>query len=302
VLGLSLVVDGPWVAADDLNISSTLATTSLQPAGTLTAPTVNLMGLKFVGVNANNATYTSAGQKPAFQIQTNDLNVSLTGNINGPIAGNTNWPLNSMDIMPLVTLAPVFVSVTANGGGFQAVNLRVLGDMIFDTAGTTTPFIGVPLTTGGFPAGGLQGNLGSQLITQSTGYTKIIGTPTLTLFGPPVAAQWPGGASFIAGTTLELLAPFYNAWSVASPPFGGVFFVAPYIALSGYIATSGTAWANFSTKPVTGDPTVYQIRQTGPNAFGFEATEAFVKNNYLLTVLGGAVCGVLGPTTWTVCP
>jgi len=99
-----------------------------------------------------------------------------------------------------------------------------------------------------------------------------------------------------------LLTPFYNAWSVASPPFGGVFFVAPYIALSGYIATSGTAWANFSTKPVTGDPTVYQIRQTGPNAFGFEATEAFVKNNYLLTVVGGAVCGVLGPTTWTVCP
>jgi hypothetical protein len=154
-----------------------------------------------------------------------------------------------MDIMPLVTLAPVFVSVTANGGGFQAVNLKVLGDMIFDTAATRTPFIGVPLTTGGFPAGGLQGNLGSQLITQSTGYTKIIGTPTLTLFGPPVAAQWPGGASFIAGTTLELLTPFYNAWSVASPPFGGVFFVAPYIALSGYIATSGTAWANFSTKP-----------------------------------------------------
>ena len=302
VLGLSLVVDGPWVAADDLNISSTLATTSLQPAGTLTAPTVNLMGLKFVGVNANNGTYTSGGQKPAFQIQTNDLNVSLTGNINAPIAGNTNWPLNSMDIMPLVTLAPVFVSVTANGGGFQAVNLKVLGDMIFDTAATRTPFIGVPLTTGGFPAGGLQGNLGSQLITQSTGYTKIIGTPTLTLFGPPVAAQWPGGASFIAGTTLELLTPFYNAWSVASPPFGGVFFVAPYIALSGYIATSGTAWANFSTKPVTGDPTVYQIRQTGPNAFGFEATQAFVKNNYLLTVVGGAVCGVLGPTTWVACP
>jgi len=27
-----------------------------------------------------------------------------------------------------------------------------------------------------------------------------------------------------------------------------------------------------------------------------------VKNNYLLTVVGGAVCGVLGPTTWTVCP
>jgi hypothetical protein len=302
VLGQSLVVDGPWTAGDDLNITGSLATTALKPAGVLTSPTINLMGLNFKGVNAAGNTYTSSGQKPTAQLVTNDLNVSLTGSINAGIAGNTNWPLNSMDIMPLVTLAPVFVSVTANGGGFQAVNLRVLGDMIFDTAGTTTPFIGVPLTTGGFPAGGLQGNLGSQLITQSTGYTKIVGAPTLSLFGPLFAAQWPGGASFIAGTTLELLTPFYNAWSVASPPFGGVFFVAPYIALSGYIATSGTAWANFSTKPVTGDPTVYQIRQLAPNAFGFEATTAFVKNNYLLTVVGGAVCGVTGPTTWTACP
>ena len=80
------------------------------------------------------------------------------------------------------------------------------------------------------------------------------------------------------------------------------FFDAPYIALGGFIATSGTAWANFSLQPVTGDPTVYQIRQPSPTSFGFEATTAFVKNSYLNTVTGGTVCTTTGPTTWTVCP
>ncbi|MBK9117688.1 MAG: hypothetical protein IPM22_19275 [Betaproteobacteria bacterium] len=80
-----------------------------------------------------------------------------------------------------------------------------------------------------------------------------------------------------------------------------VFFDAPYIALGSYIATSGTAWSNFSTQPVTGDPTVYQIRQNG-TSFGFEATTAYVKNSYLNVVTGGVVCSQTGPTTWVVCP
>jgi hypothetical protein len=302
VLGTSLLVDGPWTAGNSANITSTLATTSFKPDAVIMAPNVSLTGLNFRSVNANGNAFTSLGQKPASQLVTNNLIVTLTGSINGPVAGTTNWVSNSMDIAPLFTLAPVFVSVTANGGGFQAVNLRVLGDEIFNTGLTKTPFIGVPATTGGFPAGGLQGNLGSQLIIQADGYLKIVGTPTFSLTGPPTAAQWPGGSAFIAGTTLELLAPFYNAWSVASPQFGGSFFTAPYISLAGYIATSGTAWANFSTKPVTGDPTVYQIRALTPTSFGFEATTAFVKNDYVQTVVGGPVCVVTGPTTWTACP
>ncbi len=59
---------------------------------------------------------------------TSNFSVALLGSINGPIAGNANWPLNSMDIAPMFTLGPVNVSVTATGGGFQAVNLQVLGD------------------------------------------------------------------------------------------------------------------------------------------------------------------------------
>jgi len=302
VLGLNLEVNGPWTAATAASIVSPLATTTFTPDGVVQAPAVTLAGLTFRGVDADGAAYASDADKPEAQFVTNILTVTLAGNINAPIADNTDWPQNSIDVAPLVTLAPVLVSVTANGGGFQAVNLHVLGNAVFDTGGTTTPFIGVPLTTGGFPSGGLQGNLGSQLIMQADGALTIIGTPTGSLTGPATAAQWPGGAAFIAGTTLQLLTPFYNAWTTQSPAFGGSFFTAPVIALNGYIATSGTAWANFSTQPVTGNPTVYQIRQLGTNAFGFAATEAFVKNDYMSTVAGGPVCVVTGPGTWSACP
>ena len=299
--GLALEVNGPW-SAGVAGITSPLSNTTFTPDGTVTAPVINLSGLNFRSVDASGAAFADAADKPVSQFWTQDLNVTLTGTMNAPIAGNTNWPLNSFDVSPILTLAPVFVSVTANGGGFQAVNIRVLGNEIFDTGGTTTPFIGVPTTTGGFPAGGLQGNLGSQLIIQADGSLILLGTSTGSLFGPANAIQWPGGATFVAGTTLQMLAPFYNAWSIESPPYGGVFFTAPVIALNNYIATSGTAWANFSSEPVTGNPVVYQIRQLGTNAFGFQATESFVKNDYMQTVVGGPVCTVLGPTTWTACP
>ena len=302
VYGTTFTIDGPWTAGNFIDIFSPLAQTKLTPDAVLTAPNVYLEGLSYKGVNAAGATYVDPSEKPAAQIVTNYLEVMLTGSINGPIAGTTNWLVNSMDIEPLFPLAPVGLSITANGGGFQAVNLRVLGDAWVNSGATTTPFIGVPLTTGGLPAGGLQGNLGSQLIVQADGYLEVYGTPTGTLFGPPQAFQWPGGALFSAGTTLQTFTPIYNAWSVASPPFGGVFFEAPYIALGGIIATSGTAWANFSTQPVTGDPVVYQIRQLTPTAFGFVATTEFVHNAYSFTVTGGAPCIVTGPTTWTACP
>lgn len=301
VKGLHLEVNGPWTAGT-ATIDTPLATAVFTPTGTVTAPAIDLRGLHFKGVDASGNAYGSESDKPHAQFVTNDLSVLLSGSINAPIAGNSNWLLNSLDIAPLAPLAPVFVSVTAEGGGFQAVNLRVLGNQVFDTGSTQTPFVGVPLTSGGFPSGGMQGNLGSQLIIQADGSLTIVGTPTGSLTGPLIAAQWPGGASFIAGTTLQLRTPFYNAWSVESPPFGGSFWTAPVIALNGYIATSGTAWANFSTKPVTGDPTMYQIRKLDSAAFGFAAATAFVKNDYVDTVVGGAVCSQTGPTTWVVCP
>ena len=302
VYGTTFNIDGPWTAGNEIDIYSPIAQTKLTPAAVLTAPDVYLTGLSFKGVNDAGNSYANLSEKPTAQIVTNYLEVDLTGSINGPIAGTTNWLVNSMDIAPLFTLAPVGVSITAHGGGFQAVNLRVLGDAWVDSGATTTPFIGVPLTSGGLPAGGLQGNLGSQLIVQADGYLEVYGTPTGSVFGPPQAFQWPGGAVFKAGTTLQTFTPIYNAWSVASPPFGGVFFEAPYIAMGGIIATSGTAWANFSTQPVTGDPVVYQIRQLSPTAFGFVATSEFVHNAYSFTVTGGAPCVVTGPTTWTACP
>ncbi|MBK9117689.1 MAG: hypothetical protein IPM22_19280 [Betaproteobacteria bacterium] len=141
VQGTSLMVDGPWTAGDYLNITSPLALAKLNPAGVLTAPTIAFAGLSFTGVNSSWLPYVDASEKPAAQLVSNSVNALLLGSMNAPIAGNTNWPLNSMDIAPLFTLAPVNVSVSAVGGGFQAVNLRVLGDAIVDSGVTTTPFI-----------------------------------------------------------------------------------------------------------------------------------------------------------------
>ena len=302
VLGTSFVIDGMWTGAEEIVIDAPRAKTTLTPEGVLAGYDVRLTGLSFTGVSASGGAYANPGEKPDAQIVTNQLYVNLTGSINGPVAGNTNWLLNSMDVAPWYTSGPVHVHVSANGGGFQAVNLRVLGDAIVDSGATRTPFIGVPLTTGGLPAGGIQGNLGSQLILQADGYMQVMGAPTGSLLGPPQAFQWPGGAVFRAGTTLQTFAPIYNAWSTTSPPFGGIFFEAPSIALGSFIATSGTAWANFGTQPVTGDPVVYQIRQITPTAFGFEATTAFTQNAYSRTVTGGAPCVVTGPTAWMACP
>ena len=158
--------------------------------------------LHFVGVNASGDTYVNLGEKPAAQIVTNMLDVDITGSINAPIAGNTNWLDNGLTVAPLDPLDPVWVSVSATGGGFQAINLGVTGNMVADSGTTTTPFIGVPLTTGGFPAGGLQGNVGSSMILQATGSLTLVGMPTGSPFAPPLAFQFPGGLAFKAGTTL----------------------------------------------------------------------------------------------------
>ena len=118
VYGTTFGINDAWTAGNLIDVYSPLAQTKLLPTGVLTANYVTLEGLSFQGVNAAGATYVDASEKPAAQIVTNDLEVMLTGSINGPIAGNTNWPLNSMDIAPRYTLSPVYVSVTANGGSF----------------------------------------------------------------------------------------------------------------------------------------------------------------------------------------
>ena len=78
VLGTSLTVDGPWTAADNLSIVSTLATTALKPAAVLTAIT-STSRVSTSAASCGRQCVHGPGQKPAMQIVTNDLDVSLTG-------------------------------------------------------------------------------------------------------------------------------------------------------------------------------------------------------------------------------
>ena len=303
IFGTSLMLNGALTAGDDVDINALFGTTKALPAAVITAPSVYLDVLHFVGVNASGDTYVNLGEKPAAQIVTNMLDVDITGSINAPIAGNTNWLDNGLTVAPLDPLDPVWVSVSATGGGFQAINLGVTGNMVADSGTTTTPFIGVPLTTGGFPAGGLQGNVGSSMILQASGSLTLVGMPTGSPFAPPLAFQFPGGLAFKAGTTLMTTTPVYNAWTTVAIPFQGQWYEAPSIIIGSFLATSGNTWTNFSTAPVSGFPTTYQIREINPSSFGFAlAPEAVHKNTYSAAIMGGPICMTGGPTTFTVCP
>ena len=104
---------------------------ALKPEAVLTANHVNMTGLNFRGVKT--AACDSRAWARSRRCRSNDdLNVSLT-ELQRADGGHDQLAVELDHVAPLFTLAPVFVSVTANGGGFQAVNIRVLGDEIFDT-------------------------------------------------------------------------------------------------------------------------------------------------------------------------
>jgi filamentous hemagglutinin family protein len=316
-LGTTVALNGALTAGDDIDVNALAATTKLLPAAVLTAPSVYLDVLNFVGVNASGNAYTKLDEKPTAQILTNYLGLDILGSINAPIAGNTNWLDNAMVIAPLFTAAPVDISMSAIGGGFQAINLKIDGNATIDSGATVTPFLDVGLTTGTQYAGGLIPNGGSQLIVNATGNLDVYAGNSFVPPPPPplenefvspavtgpAAFQFPGGVAFKAGGTLTVHAPVYNAWTTAALPFQGAFFEAPTIVMLGYLATNGNSWGNWSTMPTTGTPTVYQINQLAPTTFGFvNNPDAVHKNTYSSLILGGPTCFTPAPAAWTACP
>ena len=143
----------------------------------MSAPTTNLNILNFKGVQDGGADYTSASQKPAWQIMTDTLNLTAWGSINAPITGNTNWLLNQMQVKTATAGSPVFASLSVVGGGFQAINLGFTGDLVVDSGATLTPFAIVGFASPVLFPPPLVANGGSQLILQASGNIDINGGP-----------------------------------------------------------------------------------------------------------------------------
>ena len=286
-LGTKVMLNGPETAGNDWEIFAPSATTKLVPTAVIQAgDVVTLTALNFTGVNAAGNPYVNAAEKPAAQIIANFVNATLYGSINGPIAGNTNWPLNAMWIKALDPSFPVFLSVSAIGGGFQAINLGITGDAFVNSGLTRTPFDTVGFVSSILLPPPLVANGGSSLILQATGNMDVVGNGAPFLLAPN-AFEFPGGVVFIAGGVLTSQVPIYNAWTTNALQFQGIFKQGASIVDNSYNATNTNSWVNYSVLPVTGPGNSYRIVQSVPGLFQFVLDPLIVhKNTYTLVLTG----------------
>ena len=286
-LGTKVMLNGPQTAGSDWDLFAPSATTKLLPVAVIQAgDTVFIEALNFTGVNAAGNPYVNAAEKPAAQIIANFVNATLYGSINGPIAGNTNWPLNAMWIKALDPSFPVFLSVSAIGGGFQAINLGITGDAFVNSGLTRTPFDTVGFVSSILLPPPLVANGGSSLILQATGNMDVVGNGAPFLLAPN-AFEFPGGVVFIAGGVLTSQVPIYNAWTTNALQFQGIFKQGASIVDNSYNATNTNSWVNYSVFPVTGPGNSYRIVQSVPGLFQFVLDPLIVhKNTYTLVLTG----------------
>ncbi|MFO1322767.1 MAG: hypothetical protein U1F15_01770 [Burkholderiales bacterium] len=294
--GLNVALTGTISADDEFAFMAPNALTKIYTSAVVTAPDVDLTVLNLRGVQDGGAAYTSVGQKPTTQFVTNDFNVVATGTVNSPITGNTNWLTNQMQIKAMNAGSPVFVDFSAVGGGFQTINLGVTGDVILTSGATGTPFSIVGFATPLIFVPPLVANGGSQLIVNASGNMDVNGVAGPGFPLAPVSFQFPGGVALKAGGYLSLNTPLYNAWTLSPAPYQGVFFEAPTIIASGYVATNPGSWVNYSSYPVTGPSNTYSINQVAPTLFQFVSTpEAIHNNTFSLKAIGQPFCTTPNP-------
>lgn len=275
-LGLGAELTGAITAgsvgsANSITYAAKNATTLDHAAAKLSADTVNLTVLNFKA-DANN---------PVDQIKTQTLNVVAYGSVNAPITGNTDWLQNAVNVSSANDTAPLNISISAIGAGFQAINVKGnAANVLLNSGATTTPYAQV-LTTGTVASGGLQGNLGSQFIFNGTGNVD-------TSAGN---FNFPGGLVLKADGVLTV-GNVINAFTLTPQAYQGIFFEAPQIAALGYVATNTGSWVNFSTMPLAGIPTIYTVTQASPTTFNFTPVpSAAKKNSYSALITGTAPDG-----------
>ncbi|WP_324576913.1 hypothetical protein [Accumulibacter sp.] len=316
--------DGVSTAHGDiiLAVNSPLQNITIASGGSLAAGSVNLGNLTAsdlpnVNLSGNITAASGAGgiTRVAFNgytmgldatgaatITTPEFDATVRGSLRNPVS-TSNWLQNGLKLVNPSTTTPMSVNVAAVGGGFQAINLNVTGpvnltsqDPVSGFTSTKTAFGGTgagrPITTGTTVAGGLVANGGSQFIINASGNLNI--NPGVKFDAAHDASDgfsFPGGVVFKSAGTLTTNAVVDNAWTTVAQPFGGVFFEAPTIVALNYVATNGNSWVNFSTKPSTGVPTLYQFKQPSTTTLQFVVANDVAphQNTYSALITGGAV-------------
>ena len=313
--GLAAFLTGPIAVGDGMyystfSYSAPNALTRIATDATISAAAVDLEVLNLKGVRNDGTDYTSTAQKPAFQIASDWVDLVAYGSVNAPLTAAANpgdWLKNSLWLKPFTPGAQIELAISAIGGGFQAINLGIAGDVAVNSGLTTTPFYATGYALPSVVPPAPQGNVGSSLIVQATGNIDIFGpsngerppagiTAEVPTLSAPVQFLFPGGVSFKAGGYLAINVPVNNAWTFSPAPYQGQWFEAATIIDSGYHATNSGSWINYSSYPVTGPGTAYSITQPLPGSFQFVNTpDARHYNVYSTAILGAPLCNVPNP-------
>ncbi|WP_298289866.1 hypothetical protein [Thiomonas sp.] len=206
-------------------------------------------------------------------IATNNLSLSLTGDINKAAGGGTaanNYLDNAALVTQLSTAAPVNVSLGAYGTRAQRFNIKVAGSASITSA--TSNFGSSGINNGANNNNGTftlpAANQLSQLRFQTTGDLFVNGGSGLGI-SPSGSFTWPGLTVLMAGGNLVSNASIDNALGAVVPGGNGIFLQGNTLQLNAPVYTSGNAWINFLQ---TGYGTVTTMSPLGMTSY-YVATE-----------------------------
>lgn len=218
--------------------NSSLAPANASIGGTVSANAVGLY-LNTVNVGGN--------------IATNNLNLSLTGDINKANGAGTaanNYLDNAALVTQLASTGVVNVALGAYGTHAQRFNIKVKGNA--SVVSYTSNFAPAGINNGGSTSVGNftlpAANQLSQLRFQTTGNLFVNGNgSTISPVGVSGNGNftWPGLTVLMAGGNLVSNVAIDNALGASVLGGNGVFLQGSTLQLNAPVYTSGNAWINF---------------------------------------------------------